>query len=410
MSAHGGVLRAAAPSKVTYLAFYALSMAGTGIILPLTSLYLTSAQALSGTQAGACFLGLGAAGLVAGPVAGRASDLHSPVLVAAAGLFIQGFGFVWISVFGGFLPTLCGLLIIGVGNGIRFSTATPMLVWFFGPEALPNLVGSQFTIMTGGMALGTLVGTSVINALGNSGYALLFRLNAASFLLFAIFTATCYRGRERTTPRPERVPYRMLLDPWRDRNFRYLLIYNLIATLAVVSQFTNVVPTVLHSMHVSITQIGMVYSSYAIGSLFLQPLAAKLIKHLGPRACLSWALAAWATARLPLLLAGFMPMPFPVQLASLATFAALSALGTSISGRALQPVAAARAPSEKLGSYSAGIAFVGGVGTMIGPAIGLFTLDGFGPAGYWSIAISGIAVGPWFTHRRRREAHRCTGR
>jgi MFS family permease len=378
----------AASSRPLYLVFYAVSMLGTGLVLPVTSLNLTERLGLDPLQVSSCFLVLGLAGLAVGPMAGYAVDRYPVAALAALGVAVQGLGFVLLAAFVGYLPTLWGLGVVGLGNGIRFSAGTALLVQLFGRDRVKKMAGIQFTLMTGGMAIGAFASTEIVKAMASAGYRLIFALNAVTFFLYAACVIVTGWPLRKAMRGDRPLPLRAIIRPWTDRGFRRILAFNLLITTFAFAQFSSTVPVALRdSGKVGIVLIGLLFSGYAVGTFGLQPLVAKVIRRMSLPSKLSAAAMLWAGS---FGVAAFLVLSRtsgPGQVTMLLLFALLCSFAQSLLGRSFPPMTAAAAPPALIGVYSAAMALAGAIATMVGPGLGFLLMELLGPGAFLAVML-----------------------
>jgi predicted MFS family arabinose efflux permease len=176
-------------SRATWLliAGETVSALGTGLVLPLTLIYLHQVRGIALPEVGALMAAIGAVGLVAVPLTGIALDRFGarPVLFAVlCGQALAEGGLAWVHNAATALPVV---LLLGTSLGPSFPAFQTMLAGVNkDPARQQRAFAINFTAINAGIGVGGAVGAAVANPAQPASFQLLFLANAASCVLFAL--------------------------------------------------------------------------------------------------------------------------------------------------------------------------------------------------------------------------------
>jgi MFS family permease len=176
-------------SRATWLliAGEAVSALGTGLVLPLTLIYLHQVRGIALPEVGALMAAVGAVGLVAVPLTGIALDRFGarPVLFAVlCGQALAEGGLAWVHNAATALPVV---LLLGTSLGPSFPAFQTMLAGVNkDPARQQRAFAINFTGINAGIGVGGAVGAAVADPAQPASFQLLFLANAASCVIFAV--------------------------------------------------------------------------------------------------------------------------------------------------------------------------------------------------------------------------------
>ncbi|MGN6793721.1 MAG: MFS transporter [Streptosporangiaceae bacterium] len=175
-------------SRATWLLITggAVSALGTGLVLPLTLIYLHQVRGIALPAVGALLATTGAVGLVAVPVAGIALDRFGarPVLFAIlCGQALAEAGLAWVHSIPTALPVV---ILLGTSLGPSFPAFQTMLAGVNkDPARQQRAFAVNFTGINAGIGVGGAIGAAVADPARPASFQLLFVANAVSCVIFA---------------------------------------------------------------------------------------------------------------------------------------------------------------------------------------------------------------------------------
>ncbi|MFD6826463.1 MFS transporter [Streptomyces sp. NPDC060085] len=250
-----------------------VSSVGSGATLPYLFVFLHQDRGLDTGLVGG-LLTAQAVGAVAGSVIGGTGSDRLGVsrfavlaLTAAAGsttalLLVHG--------------ALAGILVLGLYGIVTaaLSTTVGALLGYVTPDGLRRRVfGISFAAGNTGAAGGALLASLVLETWPASGYALLFGMDAASFVILAVLV---WRWVPRPkapgnatvpAPRREKVGYRAV---FRDRSMRWLCVVTAVMVGAGYCQLQISLPAVATARDLSAAGLGWVFAANMLAVMTLQ--------------------------------------------------------------------------------------------------------------------------------------------
>ena len=178
------------PATWVFIAGNAVSALGTGLVLPLTLIYLHQVRGIALAEVGLLLAVSGAVGLVAVPLAGVALDrfgARSVLIVVLAGQALAEAGLAWSHNFATALPVA---LALGASLGPSFPAFQTMLAGI-NPEPViqQRAFAINFTGINAGIGAGGAIGAAVVDPASAASFQVLFLANALSCLIFAVLVA-----------------------------------------------------------------------------------------------------------------------------------------------------------------------------------------------------------------------------
>jgi MFS family permease len=168
----------------------AVSALGTGLVLPLTLIYLHQVRGIALPEVGFLLAVSGAVGLVAVPLAGVALDrfgARTVLIVVLAGQALAEAGLAWSHNVATALPVA---LVLGASLGPSFPALQTMLAGI-NPEPVnqQRAFAINFTGINAGIGAGGAIGAAVVDPASPASFQVLFLANALSCLIFAALVA-----------------------------------------------------------------------------------------------------------------------------------------------------------------------------------------------------------------------------
>src|SRR5260221_10637209 len=172
------------------LAGEAVSALGTGLVLPLTLIYLHQVRGIPLPEVGFLLAASGAVGLVVVPLAGVALDrfgARTVLIVVLAGQALGEAGLAWAHSVTTALPVV---LALGASLGPSFPAFQTMLAGINpDPATQQRAFAINFTGINAGIGAGGAIGAAVVDPASAASFQVLFLANALSCLLFAALVA-----------------------------------------------------------------------------------------------------------------------------------------------------------------------------------------------------------------------------
>ncbi len=363
-------------AKRAFFIAYSLSIFGTGLVYPLTAIFLRESIQLSASQVGFYFAVLAIAGMVVNPLAGMWCDRQGPYRVAATAVLGQATGPVLLGFSSSPSAVTAAALFTGVGSGIFFAVQTPLVANLFGKEAIGEVYARQYVIMNVATAFAGFLSGWSVGQWGDSAYRIAFIGNGLSFLFYGIIVLG-FVGFKLSYPllAPEEGDTRRSNKsrPWRpyfDRKFIPLLIMQLIISAFGFAQMDGVLPVILREvggMPVVVVSVFLTCNCFAV--VAMQSKVTKISKRIGDVASMRLVFGIWCASFVIGFLSMALSLPIAARVALIVLFAIVFAIGECFLSPSFNPLIASTSPTESLGSYSAAASMMYGFGLAIGPAV-----------------------------------------
>jgi MFS family permease len=338
---------------------------GTGLLMPFVLIYLHDVKGFSLATAGLVAGMFGAVGMVATPAAGslidriggRAVFIGSLVLLAGAYALFPLINHPW--------QAFLFMGLAGLGNGALWPSQSTLLLAVTPSErrhaafALNRMAGNL------GIGLGAVVGGLLITTADSGGFTLLFLLNAATFLVFAVtgLAVPAPADPERHAQAPG--SYREVL---RDRPFVAFVLLNTVFVAAGYAQLEAGLPIFAkHQAGLSEAAIGAIFLANVVTVVVAQLPVVKLLEGRRRMRALAAMGLLWAAAWALVGIAGV----WGAALASTALIGVavvVFGLGECLHGPLSATVAADLAPEQLRGRYMALSTNSFAIGFAAGPA------------------------------------------
>jgi MFS family permease len=358
------VIVSAAPlSRPTWLliAGEAVSALGTGLVLPLTLIYLHQVRGIALPAVGALMATIGAVGLVAVPLAGIALDRFGarPVLFAVlGGQALAEAGLAWVHNFATALPVV---IMLGTSLGPSFPAFQTMLAGINkDPARQQRAFAINFTGINAGIGVGGAIGAAVANTAHPASFQLLFVANAVSCVIFAAMLVALPNVRPSHADQPK-AGYREVLA---SRPLRMVILAILALAFTGYAALDSGLPAYATveahlSVHVVALSITLNTAVIVTSQLFVLRLVRRLRRSRALSAIgLIWA-ASWAIFGLSAL-----PVSWGLRVAAVMVFSGLFAVGETFMAPTTSPLVNSlandrvRGRANALATMSYSIAFV----------------------------------------------------
>ncbi|MGH3134648.1 MAG: MFS transporter [Gaiellaceae bacterium] len=379
------------PRSVTTLQVGGLVNAfGNGITLPFLFIYLHNVRGIGLGVVGLVVGSHALVSVVAGPLCGALIDRFGGrrMLATALGILTAGYAAYPLvhEAWQGFLVAA----ITGVGVGGFWPSQSTLIAGLTPPEQRTAAFAMQRVVMNLGIGLGALAGGLIATTESPGSFTVLFLLNAATFLVYAVVMLALVPspsfgggGRERGRAGSYR-------DVLRHRAFTAVIGLNTLFIFAGFSGFELLPVYAKNEAAVTETQIGVVFLVNTIVIVLLQLPIARLAQGRRRMPALGVLGLLWAAAWLLVPIAGAKTAGAAALLLTCAMV--IFAVGECLHGAVHAPLVADLAEPRLLGRYMALSALSWQVGFGLGPAVGGFVLD-FSPSGVWIGAAAFCALG-----------------
>jgi MFS family permease len=241
-----------------------------------------------------------------------------------------------------------------------------------------------------GIGLGGLVGGLIASTSNSGSFTILFGIDAATFLVFALILSRVPSPRREALPPDEpRHGYAAVL---RDRPFLSFVLLNTVFIAASIALFSELFPVFAKNQaSVSEREIGLVFFLNTFLIVLLQLPAAKFQEGKRRMSALAVMAVLWAGSWL-LVLVGGLWLEAGAATALFGFAFGVFALGECLHGTVQGPLVSDLAPRQLLGRYMAMSASSWQVGFIVGPAAGGFILQEE-PFALWPIAAAVCLAG-----------------
>ncbi len=369
------------------------NMFGNGVVVPFLVIYLHNVRDISLGLAGTIAATNGLAALISGPIAGALADRIGARTTLVAALVVMAAAFSLFPLIHQAWHAFLLNALAGVGSGAFWPSQGTLLSALTPPERRPAAFAQQRVTMNLGIGLGGLVGGLIASTSNPSSFTLLFIVDAATFLVFAlILTRVPSPPREEAPAHEPRGGYRTVL---RDRPFVSFIALNTIFIAASIALFSELFPVFAKNQaSVSEREIGLVFFLNTLLIVLIQLPAAKFQEGKRRMSALAVMGVLWAATWLLVLVGGLWLQAGAATVLFAFAFAVF-ALGECLHGTVQGPLVSDLAPRRLLGRYMAMSSSSWQVGFIIGPAGGGFVLQAQ-PYALWPVAAAVcLAGGAW---------------
>jgi MFS family permease len=392
-----------------YFASLGLSMLGTGLWLPLNAIFLSEKRGLPVVGVGAYYAVTAFTAILATLVAGSVADRVGPFRPLAVAGVLQAVGVALLIIVDSRPGVYVAAVVCGAGNGTFFAVQTAAVTRIFGLNRLPTIFGRQYQITNIGIGAGSLVLGGLVHQLGYAGYVIGFSVNAASYAIHALNVVGPVRRMAIASGlagpwQPGSTVRSGPLRPYRDRHFLPVILIQLCVVIFGYAQLDAVVPIVFRdSAHLPLWAVTVYTAANCVGVVLFQPWAIRWVKRVGPERGLRDTMLVWLVAIVPGLLARYVGGLLP-KLLAVSLFAVVFAIGETLVSPSLQPMAAGRAPRDRLASYTAAVSVTFSVGLVVGPPVSLLVFGELGANVYWLLIAAGFGLGTLAVRLARKTA------
>lgn len=340
---------------------------GNGVVLPFLVIYLHEIRGFGLGTAGAVLAVSSAAQLLAGLGAGPLVDRLGPRPVLGAGLVMQAVGFGLFPLVHSPWQAFALIAIEGAGSAGFWPSQSTLIARLTPPERRHAAYAQQRVTMNLGIGLGGLAGGLIAHSHDARSFTILFLLDAATFLAYALvlfFVPDPGIAEEERSP--ERSSYRAVA---RDRLFAGLWMLNFLFVAAGYSLF-NLIPPFAHAhAGISLREVGVAFAVNTGLIVVVQLPIAQAIEGRRRMRALALMPALFAVAWL-VLDAGVAWLDATPAFVAVIVAVAIFGIGECFHGPAHQALVADIAPGHLRGRYFAVHSLSWGLAGTVGPAVG----------------------------------------
>ena len=390
-------------AAVGLLAMELVSAIGSGLVLPFITIYLHQVRYLSAGATGGLLVAAAAAGLVGALAVGRLEDRLSPRLLAQAGLVAQGVGFLLIGLSAS-LPVAILVLAFAL-NGLGAGTTNPMLGVILSRTAPKELHTLAFSashwILNLGIGVGSVAGGFGLVGMAPDRFAVLFVLNAATFVALAVGMTLLPQLQAHGEPAPDldvAVP-KAPTTPTR-HGYVALLMQPAIVLILLVQlaseglgfyQLDSALPLLLSDLAFSPASIGVLIGINTLAVILLQIPLSRWTQPLERWTVLAWQSGIWLVGYAVAFAATGRHQSW--SFAVLAVFFVLFAVGECLYSSALMPLVNQSLSDTELGRAFSLLTLVSSTSKLAGPPLGLLLVSASEPRVLWLVMAGGAVVG-----------------
>lgn len=389
------------------LALHGLSSFCYGLALPFIGIYLAGRPGIGTGGVALYYAASGIANVVVSLLLATGLIRLSRTALGVAGLCLLAACFLILP----FARSVPGALAAAVGSGTGqscFMTAViPIISALVPAERRRQVFARRYQILNGTLAAGSMVAGLFVAGFSRSAIPWMFAGNALGYLpLAATFLLT-----RKVTAAAQEAP-----APESDQGGRgdggSLATWGLVRISAAAalfqfgvylfgfSQFETTAPLVADRlMRTGLSSVSVMFTVNVVVIAVFQGLATRLLRSRSEEAGLRTALTLWMAGFLAVAALSF--GPGPLRLSGLVLYATLFGLGEAAYSCSFHPWLISRVPDRELTRASALCNSAMGVGTFLGPAVGVGLLHFGSPALVWLPLAGGCALAGLSTLRGR---------
>ncbi|MHB8641882.1 MAG: MFS transporter [Gaiellaceae bacterium] len=376
------------PRTVWVLQFGGLTNAfGNGIVLPFLIIYLHNVRGIPLGLAGLAAAVNSAAAFGSGFVAGALSDRIGPRRVLVAALLVMTVAISLFPLIHNVWQAYALNLLLGSGSGSFWPSQSSMLTGLAPANARHSAFALQRLTMNLGVALGGLTGGLIARVAHPASFTILFLLDAATFVGYAVVAI-----RLPSPPRETQETPGTYADVVKDRPFlRYVALNALFIAAGMATIVELLPPYAKNDAGVTEQQIGLLWMVNSLVIVFAQLPIAKLSEGRRRMRALALMGVIWAATMVLIGAAGTWTNGTTAALLFGVAVVAFG-IGECLHGIVHGPLVADLAPPALVGRYMAFGSQSWQVGWIVGPAFGGFVLQ-HAPNALWPAAAALNLVG-----------------
>lgn len=358
----------------------AIAALGTGLILPLTLIYLHQVRGLRLPVVGALLALQAAVGLVAVPFSGALMDRIGARKVLAGALIGQAVGSVGLAWTHSVLTAIPVMVIFGGSLAPRFPAFMTLLAGLTPrPDEQQRAFAVNFTVINAGIGLGGVIGAAVASVRHSASFQALFIGNSVCCLLFMVVLVYLPDVRPPRSPQDAKVGYRHVLA---NRPLRAVVIATLVLAFTGYAALDAGLPAFATvEAHTSVRVVALALAANTALIVVAQLFVLRLVRTLRRSRALAMIGLIWAVSWAVFGLAG-LSLPHTERIACILGFAALFGLGETFMAPTISPLVNSLADDATRGRANALSTGVYSLAFVVSPTIST-NLIAAGLAGLW---------------------------
>ncbi|HEV8250527.1 MAG TPA: MFS transporter [Gaiellaceae bacterium] len=361
---------------------------GNGIVIPFLIIYLHNVRGLSLATAGLVAATNAMAALVSGPLAGTLTDRIGPRRTLVGSLTVMAVAISLFPLIHEAWHAFALNALLGFGSGAFWPSQSALVTGLTPPDRRHAAFAQQRVTMNLGFGLGGLTGGLIASTGSPESFTILFLLDAATFLAFAVILSR--------VPSPARQGHDEVPGTYRDvvrnRPFMSFAALNMLFVMVGIVPLSEFLPVfVKNNAGISEDAIGVVFLVNTLTIVALQLPISKLQEGRRRMAALAVMGVLWAASWLAVLVTGAW-LDQGAALAALLAVAVVFAIGECLHGTVQGPVVVDLAQPQLIGRYMAVSSLSWQVAFILGPAVGGAIL-GAEPLALWPLAATLALVG-----------------
>jgi len=365
---------------------------GNGIVLPFLIIYLHNVRGISLAVAGLIAATNAAAGLLSGAAGGALVDRVGPRATLAGALVVMAGAFSSFPLITEAWHAFALNFLAGLGSGAFWPSQSALLTRLTPAHRRHQAFAQQRVTMNLGFGLGGVVGGLIASAEAAGTFTVLFLLDGASFLVFALILLRLPSGRDPAPADGAPRPRGTYADVLRNRPFVAFLSLNVLFIAVGIVPLSEFFPVfVKNEAGVSETAIGLIFLVNTATIVLTQVPIARALEGRRRMRVLAAMAVLWAAVWLVVLVVGATATGVAAA-AILALTMTAFALGECLHGAVQGPMVVDLADPRLLGRYMALSSISWQVAFILGPAIGGFVLHSE-PLALWALAAALCLVG-----------------
>ena len=338
------------PARIV-IAGDAIAALGTGLILPLTLIYLHQVHGMGLPVVGMLLAMQAAIGLVAVPFSGALMDRIGARKVLAGSLIGQAVGSAGLAWTHNVLTAIPVMIIFGATTAPRFPAFMTLLAGLSPrPDEQQRAFAVNFTVLNAGIGIGGGIGAAVASVHHPATFQAMFLGNAVCCLLFTLVLTKLPDIRPPHSPDGAKVGYR---DVLANRPLRAVVIATLVLAFTGYAALDAGLPAFATvEAHAPVRVVALALTANTVLIVVAQLFVLRLVRVLRRSRALAMIGLIWAVSWAIFGLAG-LGLPYAARIACILGFAALFGLGETFMAPTISPLVNSLADDQTRGRANA---------------------------------------------------------
>jgi len=344
------ITRIPRPARIV-IAGDAVAALGTGLILPLTLIYLHEVLGIRLPVVGILLALQAAVGLVAVPFAGSLMDRIGARKVLAATLIGQAVGSAGLAWTHNVPTAIPVMIIFGASTAPRFPAFMTLLAGLTPrPDEQQRAFAVNFTVLNAGIGIGGGIGAAVASVHHPATFQVMFLGNALCCLLFTVVLTSLPNVRPQHSPHAAKVGYR---DVLANRPLLAVVIATLVLAFTGYAALDAGLPAFATvEAHAPVRIVALALTANTALIVIAQLFVLRLVRVLRRSRALAMIGLIWAVSWAIFGLAG-LGLPYDARIACILGFAALFGLGETFMAPTISPLVNSLADDQTRGRANA---------------------------------------------------------